>query len=147
LDSPLHRTLPYPEFLEAFWRTFMVRDAGTVPLREGDAAAKILIESWRDERQEEAAQLIGLAYQGHIDSRINDQYQSVSGARRFLLNIVQYPGCGRFFQPGSCVAFRRDTGQPCGLVLSSLVAADVGHITQICVAPEVRGQGVGYELM
>jgi ribosomal protein S18 acetylase RimI-like enzyme len=33
------------------------------------------------------------------------------------------------------------------LVLSSLVASDVGHITQICVAPEAKGEGIGYELM
>jgi ribosomal protein S18 acetylase RimI-like enzyme len=31
--------------------------------------------------------------------------------------------------------------------LASLVAPDCGHITQICVAPEVQGTGVGYELL
>ena len=31
--------------------------------------------------------------------------------------------------------------------LSSLVANDVGHITQICVAPAYRGGRLGYELL
>ncbi len=34
-----------------------------------------------------------------------------------------------------------------GISLSSLVASDVGHITQVCVAPSDRGTGLGYELM
>ena len=91
--------------------------------------------------------MIASAYEGHVDSRINDQYRSVSGARRFLLNIIQYPGCGAFFQPGSYVAADTAAGQLCGICLSSLVSADVGHITQICVTPEVRGTGAGYELL
>jgi ribosomal protein S18 acetylase RimI-like enzyme len=34
-----------------------------------------------------------------------------------------------------------------GISLASLVAPDVGHITQICVAPAIQGMGVGYELL
>src|SRR5207302_9157636 len=82
-----------------------------------------------------------------IDSRINDQYDTVSGARRFLYNIVQYPGCGTFFKPASYVALDRESGELCGLSLSSLVAEQAGHITQICVAPSHRGSGLGDELL
>jgi ribosomal protein S18 acetylase RimI-like enzyme len=91
--------------------------------------------------------LIASAYQGHIDSQINDQYRSPAGARRFLLNIIQYPGCGSFFQPASFVAMELGTGKLCGMSLSSLVNADVGHITQVCVSHAMRGTGVGYELI
>jgi ribosomal protein S18 acetylase RimI-like enzyme len=28
-----------------------------------------------------------------------------------------------------------------------MVAPEVGHVTQICVAPGVKGKGVGYELL
>ena len=34
-----------------------------------------------------------------------------------------------------------------GISLASLVAPRVGHITQICVAPDRRGAGLGYELL
>ena len=96
---------------------------------------------------DETAHLIAAAYRGHIDSEINDQYRSAAGARRFLFNIVQYPGCGSFFAAGSWVALNRGTGRLCGVSLSSMVAADVGHITQICVTPNVKGKGIGYELL
>lgn len=147
LSSPLERRMPYPDRLSTFRRCFMMRHLPGSPLARTPAADRILLESWREERQEEAARLIATAYRGHVDGLINDQYQTLSGCRRFLLNIVQYPGCGRFFQPASYMAFRSDTGEPCGLVLASLVAPGVGHITQLCVSEDMRGRGAGYELL
>ena len=35
----------------------------------------------------------------------------------------------------------------CGVSLTSLVANEVGHVTQICVGPSYQGQGLGYELL
>jgi ribosomal protein S18 acetylase RimI-like enzyme len=103
-------------------------------------------EAWQERWNEDAAQLIPAAYRGHVDSDINDQYRSTAGARRFLHNIVQFPGCGTFFQPASHVAFDGD-GKLLGMCMASLVAHDVGHLTQICVLPASQGQGIGYELM
>ena len=111
------------------------------------AANRVYIERWADQYQEPAAQLIAAAYQGHVDSLINDQYRSIAGARRFLFNIVQYPGCGTFYKPASVAAFDRLTGRICGICLASLVMPYCGHITQICVAPAARGEGVGQELL
>jgi ribosomal protein S18 acetylase RimI-like enzyme len=34
-----------------------------------------------------------------------------------------------------------------GVCLTSMVASDVGHITQLCVSPASRGTGLGYELL
>jgi ribosomal protein S18 acetylase RimI-like enzyme len=60
---------------------------------------------------------------------------------------VQYPGCGTFFAPASYAAADVQSGVLCGMSLTSLVAGDVGHITQVCVAPSHRGTGLGYELL
>jgi ribosomal protein S18 acetylase RimI-like enzyme len=148
LASAFDRPVPHAESLRRYRRDFMTIDLVRArDLPPGRAAGKIRIENWRHRVQEEAAHLIASAYCGHIDSEINDQYRSVAGARRFLLNIVQYPGCGSFFQPASFVGFLPHSGHLCGLSLSSLVAPDVGHITQICAAPSVKGTGVGYELL
>jgi ribosomal protein S18 acetylase RimI-like enzyme len=35
----------------------------------------------------------------------------------------------------------------CGLILTSVVAPGVGHITQVCATPEIQGRGLGYELV
>lgn len=148
LPSPFDRPVPRGRWLRKYARNFMVADleAGG-SLAPGPAAARVRIERFTERFQEAAAQLIADAYRGHIDSEINDQYRTLSGARRFLSNIVHYPGCGSFFPPASLVAIDPQSGRLVGLSLSSLVAAQVGHITQICTAPEVRGQGVGYELL
>lgn len=116
-------------------------------LTGGGRRRRVRIERWSDQNHEAAAHLIAAAYEKHIDSRINDQYRSVMGARRFLFNIVQFPGCGVFFRPASFSAFEEDTGRLCGISLASLVAPESGHITQICVSPEMRGIGLGHELL
>jgi ribosomal protein S18 acetylase RimI-like enzyme len=140
--------LPQLRYLRVHVRNFMeLQLTGTAVLPGGKSGFSALIDSWSERRQDEAAALIAFAYQGHIDSEINDQYRSPAGARRFLLNIIQYPGCGSFFQPASFLAIEPQTGKLCGVCLSSLVEADVGHITQVCVSKAVRGTGLGYELI
>lgn len=140
--------VPFADHLYPFRRNFMLADLSHVrQLSVGKATTRAEFQRWHEREQEQAARLIARAYQGHVDAEINDQYKSVSGARRFLTNIVQYPGCGSFFQNGSYTAVDLLTGQLLGVSLASLVAFDVGHITQICVDPGVRAKGVGYELM
>jgi ribosomal protein S18 acetylase RimI-like enzyme len=139
--------LPGPRYLRSYQRNFMMLDIASFTLPGARNLDSVLIDQWTERRQDEAATVISTSYRGHIDSEINDQYRSASGARRFLFNIVQYPGCGTFHQPASWVAMHGDTGRLCGVCLTSLVAPNVGHITQICVAPAVKGTGVGYELL
>ena len=148
LRNAAHIPPSYRRHLRTHRRNFMELDLEAVEhLPLGKANSDIVVDSWTERKQDEAASLIANAYHGHVDSDINDQYRSPGGARRFLLNIVQYPGCGSFFQPASYVAIDSRNGRLCGICLSSLVNADVGHITQVCVSRAVRGTGVGYELM
>lgn len=147
MRGPSERPIPLGRYAQAYPRIFMLADLdSSEQLQPGRAAMRMSVEPWTEAAQDESAVLIAAAYNGHIDSCINDQYRSYSGARRFLHNIVQYPGCGTFFSPASLLA-RDANGRLIGLVLSSLVAPDVGHITQICVAPEAKSEGIGYELM
>lgn len=139
--------LPQRRHVRMYGRNFMEVDLSEAArLPHGYVARPVLIDNWNERRQEDAATLIANAYQGHVDSLINDQYRSAAGARRFLMNIIQYPGCGSFFQPASFVALDA-AGKLCGICLSSLVHTQVGHITQVCVSPGARGTGLGYELI
>lgn len=111
-------------------------------------SAPIRCEPWRMAWIDDASELIAAAYQGHIDSQINDQYRSARGARRFLQNIVQYPGCGYFLAQSSWIAVDPAApGRLAGVCLASRVAPHTGHITQLCVAPGLAGMGAGYELL
>jgi ribosomal protein S18 acetylase RimI-like enzyme len=144
--AQLHRAMPYARWFHCYPRQFLEAPLASVrdlPARETGIAFGLWAESWQDA----AAQLIAAAYRRHVDSSINDQYRSPQGARRFLTNIVQYPGCGDFFAPASFVGWDRKNRAMCGVSLASLVAPDVGHITQICVAPQWQGHGIGYELL
>jgi len=138
--------LPAPSRVRWFERNFMRHTLEPGRLRER-ASERVVYDRWSERRQDDAARLIAAAYRSHIDSEINDQYRSAEGARRFLFNIVQYPGCGTFFQPASWLALDRSSGRVCGISLTSMVAGHVGHVTQICIAPALRGEGIGYELL
>lgn len=148
LGMDLGKTAPYRQWFHAYPRRFLEIPlaGGLAKLRARDPQGVALApwtESWRDE----AAALIANTYRGHVDSQINDQYQSQAGAHRFLANIVQFLGCGAFFIPASFVAWDRSLRSMCGLSLTSMVAPEVGHVTQICVAPTHQGRGIGYELL
>lgn len=141
------RPMPYARWFRAFPRRFLelpISEARRLPACE---PAGVVFGPWAPNSQEDASRLISLAYRGHVDSQINDQYRTASGARRFLVNIVQFPGCGTFFAPAAFVAWDHAERALCGISLASLVSDDVGHITQICVAPQHQGKGIGYELL
>lgn len=121
-----------------------------VPLAQARLAtageSPLALQRWDDRHFEATAMLIVRSYAGHVDSRINDQYQSLDGAMKFLKNIIIFPGCG-LFQPETSYVAMDGRGQLAGVVLGSMVAPRVGHITQICVLPDFQGQGLGAHLL
>jgi ribosomal protein S18 acetylase RimI-like enzyme len=141
------RPVPRADCLNVFERIFMRIDLKRAVLGKGNVRRPMYVEKWSDHYHDGSAELIAAAYEGHIDSRINDQYRTSAGARRFLHNIVQYPGCGAFYRPASLAAFEGVSGKLCGISLASLVMPATGHVTQICVSPSVRGTGIGHELL
>jgi len=141
------RPMPFAKWLRIHPRLFL-----EFPLHHASKLASadlngIRFTSWREAHFDDSAKLLASAYRGNIDSEINDQYRSPAGARRFLSNIVEFPGCGIFFPAASFAAFDTSTGALCGVCLASLVARETGHITQVCVAPTHRNAGLGGELL
>ncbi len=131
----------------AFPRFFMLRPQTREPLpRLRGLPQDLDFSPWNMSGKADAARLITTAYQGHVDSEINDQYHSVEGSARFLQNIVQYPGCG-VFQPAASWLARDAAGRAAGLSLATQVAGRTGHIAQLCVQDEWRGSGLAYELL
>lgn len=131
----------------AYPRQFMLAALDSVGrLRPVHCGPELRLLPWSADWLDEAAELIALVYAGHVDSAINNQYQSAAGARRFLQNIVHYPGCG-YFAP-DCSWIAADAfGHAAGLCLASRIAGGAGHIAQLCLAPPLHGSGAGYELL
>ena len=133
---------------QIFRRLFMVqplRGLWTPPRM--DLPGELEIRLWRDEDLNSAGKLISEAYRDHPDSMINDQYRSVHGSQRFLHNIVRYSGCGTFSAPVSHVVIERHSREMIALVLGSRVSPESGHITQVCVHPTYRRQGLARMLL
>ncbi|HEY0307716.1 MAG TPA: GNAT family N-acetyltransferase, partial [Acidobacteriaceae bacterium] len=105
------------------------------------------LAAWSSAHFQQAGGLVHRAYDGHLDGEINDQYCSLDGALRFLHNIVRFPGCGVFDVDASSVVLREGTDEMAAMLLCSRVRDEVAHITQLCVLPEHRGQGLGRMLL
>jgi ribosomal protein S18 acetylase RimI-like enzyme len=133
----------------SFERLFMLAELKTFASSAAalDQDSGLRLEHWRPEHLNEAAELIYNCYLGHEDSQINDQYQSVAGAGRFLHNIIRFPGCGLFDAESSLLLRDTGTDRLQAILLCSRVRADVAHITQLCVSPDVRGVGHGRFLL
>jgi GNAT superfamily N-acetyltransferase len=112
-----------------------------------DRMPHFILEPWRPMYYDAAAALIHHAYSGNVDSNINDQYRSVHGAQRFLHNIIRFPGCGIFDAEDSWVARDPRTHTLEAIILCSRVREDMGHITQLCVRPELRRAGIAEALL
>jgi ribosomal protein S18 acetylase RimI-like enzyme len=129
-------------------RLFMEYDLPPqTPTRISDLPPSIELRGWSSDYYQAAAELIHESYTGHIDARINDQYCSLHGSLRFLHNIVRFPGCGVFDPEASWVLRDQRNGALIGMLLCSRVAADVAHITQLCVATAWRRQRLGIALL
>ncbi len=131
----------YPRlFLECDLRRTAEVAAREIPL-------ELELMPWSAQDYQAAAELIYTCYVGHTDAQINDQYRTLHGSLRFLHNIVRFPGCGIFEASLSWMLRDRRTRLLVGMILSSRVSPEVAHITQLCVAPEFRGRGLGRLLL
>ncbi|HVY94863.1 MAG TPA: GNAT family N-acetyltransferase, partial [Bryobacteraceae bacterium] len=132
--------------VRTFARRLMIRDEARPLPPAALPPGRFRFDPWEDSFLHAAGSIIAGSYKGQTDAEINSQYRSPSGARRFLSNIVEFPGCGLFHAPASFVVFDRLSGEAVGMVLASFVAEHAGHISQLCVLPGLRGMGLGREL-
>ncbi len=148
VDRGVARTVAESLGLHIFDRMMMSANlAGARPAETQLNPRRYRLERWAEHHFEGAAGVITLAYEGHVDSLINDQYHGMAGARRFLRNILKFPSAGMFFSEGSFVALDVETGRLAGMILVSFVGPVTGHITQLCVVPGARAGGLGSGLM
>lgn len=128
-------------------RLFMVEPLGRAKANSVSLPPDVEIRPWSEHDYQPAAAVITAAYRGHVDSEINDQYRTLSGALRFLNNIVRFPGCGLFDADSSFVALHKGSRSVIGVILCSRVRHDVGHVTQVCILPEYRSRRIGEALL
>jgi ribosomal protein S18 acetylase RimI-like enzyme len=141
VHSSVFRAAGFEIYRRLFMRLNIVEPLTAAPAPA--LPAGVHMRQWHEDDFNAAAHLISAAYQGHLDSHINDQYRTVAGSLRFLPNIVRFPGCGLFDTQASRVLVRSGSHEMVAMLLCSRVREDVAHITQLCVAKDNRGQHLG----
>lgn len=130
-----------------FPRLFMSLPLHPAPDFHAPELKGFTLRSWMEQDFQPAANVIMQSYAGHVDSEINDQYRSIAGSLRFLNNIIRFPGCGTFDPQSSFTAVHTASRAVVGMLLCSRVRDDVGHVTQVCLLPELRKQGLARVMM
>jgi ribosomal protein S18 acetylase RimI-like enzyme len=130
-----------------FQRLFMTLPLNPAPRFDAPELKGFILRPWSEPDFQPGANVIMHSYAGHVDSEINDQYRSVSGSLRFLNNIVRFPGCGTFDAASSFTVIHAASRALVGMLLCSRVREDVGHVTQVCLLPEFRQQGLARAMM
>jgi len=125
-----------------------VSDAPLLQLEDySEALSGLRLQRWTTTNFQPAGELVHRSYIGHADSAINDQYRTLQGSLRFLHNVVRFPGCGVFDAESSWTLTGEHTGVLEGLILCSRVRPQIAHITQLCIAPDLRGRHLGRILL
>jgi ribosomal protein S18 acetylase RimI-like enzyme len=93
-----------------------------------------------------AAAVIYDSYADSPDRAMCRDYQSREGCLRFLKNLMDNPGCGRFSSRLSLVA-TDPAGHLSGLLVASVIAPGTGMIPQISIRRDSQGKGMGTRLL
>ncbi len=146
VETASARAIQRERFLRLYERTLMFL-ADPVPAFPPLSRLNVRMDHWSPYHLDAAASVMSMAYQGHVDAQINDQYRTLAGSRKFIQNLLEYPGCGAFFAPASFLAVDRSSGAAVGLVMASFVSEGTGHISQLCIIPSAQRSGLGLELL
>jgi ribosomal protein S18 acetylase RimI-like enzyme len=107
----------------------------------------IRIRPWQEDDFGSAVRIIFRSYRGEDDSRINSQYASEEGCAELLSILTDTLWCGQFLPEASRVATCSITGNQVGVLISSRMSPDTGHLGQISVLPTYQGRGIGRRLI
>jgi ribosomal protein S18 acetylase RimI-like enzyme len=130
----------------ALGRYFMTMSLPVPSLCDDDGQGEHRILPWDPGYLLPAAEVIFDSYAQSPDYRMCRDYQSREGCLRFLKNLIDNPGCGRFSPEMSMVA-ADSSGRLCGLLVASVISRGTGMIPQISVRRDSQDKGVGTRLL
>ncbi|MBI3327885.1 MAG: GNAT family N-acetyltransferase [Nitrospinae bacterium] len=132
------------EGFRSYWREFLRLD---LHRDRGPASPPAIVDlqPWRGTRLREAAAIMHAAYEGEVDTEINECYRTADGCRLVLEDLLNQCGCGMPVLEASAMAC--DRGRGIGFVVVTETAPRQGHIAQVAVLPQYQRRGVGRFLL
>ena len=132
------------EGFRSYWREFLRIDLHQ-SRGAGSPLARVDLQPWRGTHLHEAATIMHAAYEGEIDTEINECYRTADGCRLVLEDLLNQGGCGMPVLEASAMAC--DRGRGIGFVVITETAPRQGHLAQVAVLPEYQRRGVGRFLL
>jgi ribosomal protein S18 acetylase RimI-like enzyme len=108
--------------------------------------AAFRVVNWHQQYLLPAAGVVWDSYRSSPDIDLCRDYQSREGCLRFLRNLTDNPGCGRFMPEISAVALDR-RGGVCAVLIASAIGPSTGMIPQVSVRRDCQRQGLGARLL
>ena len=149
VDPSVGKALQRERFVRVQERMLMKLDTGHGSImhqfRQARRGARPFhVEPWADHHHEAAAER-DLARLRRT-YRQPDQRSVPDGCRSAAVHLQHraVSGLRNVFPAGLVRGVRSGDRRLAGIVLASFVGNDVGHITQLCVTPQAKGQGLGY---
>ena len=129
-------------------RYFLIRELEQLgdKLNLLSSSSHVRILPWSDNFFYQAANTIYDSYQDSPDYILCHDYQSQEGCIRFLNNLIESPGCGKFNPQNSYLALNT-AGEVCGVLITSKIGSQTGMVPQISVKKAYQGKGVGSMLL
>jgi len=131
----------------ALSRYFMTLPLSQAPIAEGvPIPPGFRIAAWERGYFLPAADAIYDSYLESADHEMCYDYQSRDGCTRFLRNLIENPGCGKFSPETSRVALDA-AGRVSAVLVTSVISRGTGMIPQISIRRESQGKGLGTALL
>ena len=93
-----------------------------------------------------AARLLGRAYAASPELRVFAPHGTGDEWRDYVGNLLHSRDCGVVLPDATLVAPAPD-GDLDGIIVTTRLSRDTGHIAQVAVAPDARGRGLGRQLV
>lgn len=128
-------------------RHFLARNLEGRDLHEPDMSLnEFRLAPWENSFLMPAAEAVHDSYRESPDKGLCSDYQTLRGCIRFLRNLIDGPGCGRFFPQASLAALNPE-GRLAAVLVASQIAPGKVMIPQVSVRRAYQGRGLGTLLL
>ena len=148
VEGAVAKALQRERFVRLFERVLMgTADLDSMLPGRRNLERRFRLERWAAQSHDAAAALIALAYRGHVDAQINDQYQTLAGRAAVFVQHCAVSGMRFVLRAGLFCCLRPQNRLDCGSGARELYCRQRGACNAAVRQSRCAGRGAGYELL